>query len=133
MIANQILLTMLPLGLTIGALLLALLLQGRRYRTLRHQLALLKLVPTQQPPRPAQAAAPPSFASELQQVETDRATNGTLLSQRPSCELPERYRYVGALARQGLSAEQIASALQIGEGEAAQILRLSRLGGAPSN
>jgi len=42
-------------------------------------------------------------------------------------EMPDRYRYVRAMARQGMNASQIAKILQVGEEEAAQIVRLARL------
>ena len=42
-------------------------------------------------------------------------------------EMPDRYRYVRAMARQGMNAAQIAKILQVGEEEAAQIVRLARL------
>ena len=42
-------------------------------------------------------------------------------------EMPDRYRYVRAMARQGMNAPQIAKILQVGEEEAAQIVRLARL------
>jgi hypothetical protein len=40
---------------------------------------------------------------------------------------PDHYRYISAMARQGMNAAQIAKVLRVGEEEAAQIVRLARL------
>lgn len=90
-----------------------------RYRNRGLQMQVVHLEQRLQKEKPA----PGSFSQDLARIEKE------VITPRPHQvrELPDRYRYVCAMARQGMRADQIAAALQIGEVEAAQIIRLSRL------
>lgn len=126
---QMMLLTVLCVGLAVGVLVLA-----RHLRTLKRQLTDLQqaqqqfaeqLVALQQipsaPAAPGTAVNLP-FSQQLQQVEQQ--------VERPvpaSRSTPEKYRYVAALAAQGMTAEQIAQALRISPAEAEQTIQLARL------
>ncbi len=64
----------------------------------------------------------PSFATNLDQVERE---------QQKAVSLPrntsEKYRYVAALAEQGVDASGIATALHLAPAEVEQLLKLARL------
>ncbi len=63
-----------------------------------------------------------TFSASLDRVERETAAT-------PARAIPQadRYRYVGALAEQGLDAGKIASALQMAQAEVEQLLQLARL------
>ncbi len=64
----------------------------------------------------------PSFATNLDQVE--REQQKTIPTPRSSSE---KYRYVAALAGQGVDASGIATALHLAPAEVEQLLKLARL------
>ena len=102
-------------------LLTALLLQRKSCRRLTRQLGQLELqlhAAQQAPPRPAER-----FAEDLMVAER----NCPAPQVKPGQEMPDRYRYIRGMARQGMNAAQIATILQVGEEEAAQIVCLARL------
>jgi len=98
-------------------LLVALVLQRRNCRRLRLQIGQLE-----------------TRGQETEQP-TERFAEDLLLAERkiqeplptPEQGMPDRYRYIREMARQGMNAAQIAKILQVGEEEAEQIVRLARL------
>lgn len=106
---------------------------GWRQRTLRRQLAQLRTqletlpaqpsvaAPVVSPVAPAAAAEP--FAGALRQAELQ----GRLHLGAVHRGAPEKYRYVAALAEQGLSPAQIGQALHLAPAEVEQAVRLTRL------
>jgi len=62
-----------------------------------------------------------SFAQNLQEEEAAQVQP----EQPESLLVLDRYRYISAMARRGMGSEQIMAALQIGEGEVKQIVRLA--------
>ncbi len=97
--------------------LFALVLQRRCCRRLRLQVGRLE-EQLQREPDP-----PERFSQNLAQAERCHKIPRPHQPQ----EMPDRYRYISAMARQGMSAAQIATALHIGEDEAVQIVRLAQL------
>ncbi|NOY13718.1 MAG: hypothetical protein GXP51_08585 [Deltaproteobacteria bacterium] len=71
-----------------------------------------------------QAERPINFSASLDAVEREQLQTPTSSVPRNSAE---KYRYIGALAEQGLAAEGIAEALQMPTAEVAQLLRLAKL------
>jgi hypothetical protein len=98
-------------------LLLLLLLQRKRLLGLKVQITQLQ----KEALREEKAHA--GFVEELLVAERQLTAPKVAVAQ----EMPDRYRYVRAMARQGMNAAQIAKILQVGEEEAAQIVRLARL------
>ena len=98
-------------------LLVVLILQLKSSRKLKLQVAQLEIQLKE-----AQRS-PESFSEDLVIAERN--------FQKPQIKndqkMPERYRYIRAMARQGMNATQIATILQVGEEEAEQIIRLARL------
>lgn len=108
--------------LSVTALLVALLVQRRQCRLLQQQLVAVQTQPATPVPEPVEETPQP-FAADLDRAERSRR------EPRPHRnETADRYRHISAMARQGMEPAQIAAALQIGEAEAAQIVRLARLG-----
>lgn len=98
-------------------LLVVLILQLRRCRKLELQVGQLE-VHLEAAQRPAE-----SFSEDLVIAERNFQEPKVKHDQ----EMPDRYRYIRAMARQGMNATQIATILQVGEEEAEQIIRLARL------
>lgn len=119
----QILLTLCGI-LALGALLLGLC-QGFAIRRLRRELHQVRTELTEQQNRkPATGHSPDAYFGEVlrqaeQQATVERPADGPSRS--------EKYRYVAALAEQGMDARGIARALQLGPAEVEQLLRLARL------
>lgn len=113
----------LPLLSVAGIALLALLLvsrQSRVTRRLKSELAGLKEL-LQQPP-PAAPTQNVNFSASLDSAE--RLQSSLPVGVRNS---PEKYRYVAALAEQGLDAKGIAAALKLAPAEVEQLLQLALL------
>jgi len=70
------------------------------------------------------AAVPISFSTSLDSAERDQLQSTQPAMPRNSAE---KYRYVGALAEQGLDAKGIADALQMPTAEVEQLLQLAKL------
>lgn len=101
------------------AMLVALWGQRRQCRRLRRQLAELQEQVTCSEPEVVETRPEKPFAADLEQAALSRQ------EPRPHRrETTERYRYISAMARQGMSPAQIAAALEISEVEATQIVRL---------
>ena len=98
-------------------LLVVLNMQLKSARKLKRQVGLLELQ-LEEAQRPAE-----KFSEDL--VIAER--NFQKPQVKPDQGMPDRYRYIRAMARQGMNATQIASILQVGEEEAEQIIRLARL------
>lgn len=105
----------------VSAMLFALLLQRRRCRNLECELEGLKVRQTKTESEIEVPEVRP-FAEDLERAEHQH------IMARPQREgTTERYRYISAMARQGVTPAQIAAALQVGEAEAEQIVRLTQL------
>ena len=100
-------------------LLVVLIVQWKKQKRLSLRIAQLDL--QQQEPEPA----PEVFTEKL--VEAEQSFQEQSPAPAAAQELPNRYRYVRDMARQGMNAAQIAKILQLGEEEAAQMVRLARL------
>ncbi len=109
-------------GTAVMSMLLALILQRRSCRRLKQLLA-------QYEEQPQPAKVNESFSQNLARAESQNPlpTSPPVPGPHQIAEAPDRYRYISAMARQGMQAAQIAAALQISEIEAAQIVRLTRL------
>lgn len=114
----QIMLIFLPCAAAL-LLLATVIMQRRSYRKLKLQVGQLE----GQLQAQAEQRPPECFSQDLAQVERSHKAP----RQNQTLEMPDRYRYISAMARQGMSAAQIAAALQIGEAEALQIVNLSCL------
>lgn len=123
-------------GLFSGLLLAALAVLCWRQRQLRRELAQtrqhLGLLRTQlealsarreEEPAGPPAAAPAPFAGTLRQAELQSRLQPAAVHRGA----PERYRYVAALAEQGLSPAQIGQALHLAPAEVEQAVRLAQL------
>ncbi len=77
---------------------------------------------------PAPAAQPrPDAAAEFSLNLDQASMRMRLQASGKGGEIPEKYRLVGAMARRGLSAEDIAEVLKISPGETEQLLRLAQV------
>ncbi len=98
-------------------LLVVSLLQLKRCRKLKQQIGQLE-IQLEEANRPAEC-----FSEDLSMAERDFQEPEV----RHEQDMPDRYRYIRAMARQGMNATQIATILKVGEEEAEQIVRLARL------
>jgi predicted Holliday junction resolvase-like endonuclease len=105
------------LSAVVFLLLAALILQLKRCRQLKLRFGKLE-IQFEETQRPAE-----SFSEDL--ILAERDFQESVVKQ--GHDIPERYRYIRAMARQGMSATQIATILKVGEEEAEQIIRLARL------
>ncbi|BCR06614.1 hypothetical protein DESUT3_36830 [Desulfuromonas versatilis] len=76
-----------------------------------------------EPPAPAPVKGSEAFSLNLDQANLRLR----LQASGKGGEIPEKYRLVGAMARRGLSAEDIAEVLKISPGETEQLLRLAQV------
>ncbi|ORJ63503.1 hypothetical protein [Geothermobacter hydrogeniphilus] len=65
----------------------------------------------------------PSFDQNLALAELKARIN----NKRPEVAVPDKYRYITSLVAQGLDSGQISQVLQIGRGEAEQLVSLANL------
>ena len=105
------------LSAAVVLLLVVLIMQLKSGRKLKLQIGQLE-IQLEEAQRPAE-----KFSEDLVIAERDFQKAQV----KPDQVMPDRYRYIRAMARQGMNATQIATILQVGEEEAAQIIRLARL------
>jgi len=113
-------LPILLIGLVSGLALLLVFWQQRAVRRLRRELTQLRAELTAR--ADAEPAEKQSFSASLSQAERQRPIDGDV--PRSSTE---KYRYVAALAAQGMGVEAIATALQLAPAEVEQLMSLASL------
>ena len=107
-------------------------LMGGRLQRLEREVA-LRSAAVAAPAGVQNAEAPASPASEkFSAALLGGEMNLKLAGNHDLREPPEKYRFIAALDKQGMGAEEIARVLHLAPGEVSQLLTLSRLGQARS-